>query len=195
MVIREFFGIQPDAHGVLRAEVLDLADAGHAREHFLQVGLGIVPQVVAVHAPVFGDEPDHNQIVARRLAHLDAGLLDHGRQAGHGELQFVLHLGPGQIGIGSRREGQFDAGTARRIARAGEIQHVVEPRHLLLDDLGHAVFDRFGRSAGIDGRDGDRRRGDRRVLGNGQQIDRQPSEHHHDDGDDPSKDRPIQKEF
>ena len=58
---------------------------------------------------------------------------------------------------------------------AGHVQHVVEPGHLLLDDLGHAVFHGLGRGPRVESGNGDGRRGDRRILGYGQIVDRQPA--------------------
>ena len=106
-VVREPRRIQPDPHGVLRAEDLHLADAGHPRQHLFQVGLGIVAQVLAVHPAIFGDQVDHHQVVSCRFADGHALLLHRFRQAGHRQLQLVLDLGPGQIGIRSRLEGQL----------------------------------------------------------------------------------------
>ena len=112
LVIGQLVGVQPDAHRVLRAEFLDLADPGHACQHLLQVGLGIIPQIVAVHAVVFRDQAHNDQIIPRGFADHDARSLDHLRQTRHGELELVLHLGPSQVRIGSRFEGQFEAGRA-----------------------------------------------------------------------------------
>ena len=156
--------------------------------------MGIVPQVVPIHAPVFRDQAHDHQVVPGGLAHLDALALHHLRQARHGELELVLHLGPGQIRIGPRGKGQLDAGRAGRIAGGGQIQHLVEAGHLLLDDLRHAVFHRLRRGPRIKGGDGDGRRRDGRILRDGQVVDRQAARHHQDDGDDPGEDRTVQEE-
>jgi len=113
LVIGKLVGVQPDSHSVLRTESHDLADPRHTRQHFLQVGLGIIPQVIAIHAAVFRDESHHDQVIPCGFTDLDAGTLDHFRQAGHGELELVLHLGPGQVRVGSRLERQLDARSPR----------------------------------------------------------------------------------
>ena len=195
LVIGQLVGIEPDAHGILGAEDLHLAHARHPRQDLLQVGLGIVSQVIAVHAAVFRDQAHDHQVVPGGFADLDPLALDHVGQARHGELEFVLHLGPGEVRIGSRGKGQLDAGSARRIAGGGHVQHLVEAGHLLLDDLRHAVFHGLRRGPGIKGGNGDGRRGDGGILGYGQIVDRQAARHHHDDGDDPGEDRTIQEEF
>src|SRR5665648_943181 len=87
-----------------------------------------------------------------------------------------------------------DPSGAGRIAGGGHVQQLVESGHLLLDDLNHAVFDGFGRSSGIKGVNGDRRRRDGRILGDGQIVDSQTARQHHNDGDDPGEDRTVQKE-
>jgi len=193
-VAGELDGVQPHAHRVLRAERGHLAHAGNPGQDFFQVRLGVVAQIIPVHAAVFGDEPHDDQVIPRRFADLHAGALDHLRQAGHGQLQLVLHLGPGQIRVGPRLEGQLDAGRARGIAGPREIQHVVEARHLLLDDLRHAVLHRLGRGTGVETLDRNRRGRDRGILRDGQDVNRESAQHHHDDGDDPGEDRPVEKE-
>ncbi len=195
MVIGQLVGVQPDAHGILGAEVLHLAHARNARQDLLQVGLGVVPQVVAVHAAVFRDQAHDDQVVPGRLADRDPLALDHLGQAGHGELELVLHLGPGKVRIGPRGEGQLEPGASGRIAGGGQVEHLVEAGHLLLDDLGDAVLHGLGRGAGIGGLDVDRGRGDGRILGDGQIVDGEAAHQHDDDGNHPGEDRAIQEEF
>ena len=67
-VVVQLVRVEPDAHGILGAEDVHLAHAGYPREHLLQVRLGIIPEVVAVHAAVFGDRPTIDQVVPRGLA-------------------------------------------------------------------------------------------------------------------------------
>jgi hypothetical protein len=195
MKIGQFVRVDPDPHGVLGAEGFDLAHPRHPGENLFQVGLGVVAQIVAVHAAVFGNQADDDQVVAGRFADLDALALDHVRQAGHGQLELVLHLGPGQVRVGARGEGQLDARGAGGRTFSGKVEHVGQAGHFLFDDLGHRVFHGFRRCAGVIGFDGDGRRGDGRILGYGQVVDGQPSGAHHDDGDHPGKDRSVQEEF
>ena len=77
---------------------------------------------------------------------------------------------------------------------AGQVQHLVEAGHLLLDDLRDAVLHRLRRRPRIKGGDGDGRGSDGRILRYGQLVDRQAARHHQDDGDDPGEDRTLQEE-
>ena len=112
-----------------------------------------------------------------------------------GELQLVLHLGPGEVRIGPRGEGELDPPGAGGIAGGGHVQQLVESGHLLFDDLDYAVLHGFGRGPGIKGVNGDGWGGDGRILGDGQIVDGQPTRQHHDDGDDPGEDRTVQQEI
>ncbi len=57
----ELARIEPDAHRVLRAEGLHVADAGDARDRVDDVRGDEVGDVVLAHAAVFGDEADDHQ--------------------------------------------------------------------------------------------------------------------------------------
>ena len=138
--------------------------------------------------------PTIKQIVPGGLADSDALTLHDLGQTRHGQLELVLHLRPGEVWIGPRCKGQLDAGSTGRIAGGGQINHLVETGHLLLDDLGDAVFHGLRRGPWIKGLNIDRWGCDRRVLGYGQIIDRQGACQHDDDGDDPGEYRAIQKE-
>ena len=111
LVISQLVGVQPDAHRILAAEFLYFSHPRHPRKNFFQGGLGIVPQVITIHASAFRDQAHNDQVVFRGLAHLHPLVLHHRRQARHGELKFVLHLGPGEIRIGPRGKGQLNAGS------------------------------------------------------------------------------------
>ena len=117
-IVCQLVGIQPDTHGVLGAELFHLPHTGHPRDHLLQVRLGIVHQVVAVHAPVFRDQTDDHQIISGGLADRDPLALDHVGQARHGELELVLYLGPARSGsmpgakVSSMREDPAESLTA-----------------------------------------------------------------------------------
>jgi hypothetical protein len=120
--------------------------------------------------------------------------LHHVRERWQGELELVLHLGPGEVRVGARGEGEVDLRGARRIGRRMHVEHLVQARHLRLDLLHDAVLDGLGRGAGVDGGDRDGRRRDGRILGDGEVVDGQTPGQHHRDGDDPGEDRAVQKE-
>ena len=71
LVIDQPVGVQPDTHGILGPEHFHLAYARHPGQDLLQIGLGIVPQVDAVHAAVFRYEADHHQVISGGLADRD----------------------------------------------------------------------------------------------------------------------------
>ena len=164
-VLGELVRVEPDPHGVGGAEDLDLADARHAGEDGLDLRHGVVVEVGRAHAAVLGGEADDDQVVPGGLADRDAPALHHVRERRQGELELVLHLGPGEVRIGARGEGERDRRAARRVGRGVHVEHPVETRHLLLDHLDDAVLDGLRRGARVGGADGDRGRGDRRVLG------------------------------
>ncbi len=84
------------------AKSLHFTHTGHPGQHLLEVGLGVVRQILVIHAAVFGNQSHHHQIVTGGLADLDALLLHHFGKRCHGELQLILHLGPGEVRVGPR---------------------------------------------------------------------------------------------
>ena len=194
-VVSELVRIEPHPHGIPAAEYLDLAHAGHACQDPLQVGLGEVSQVGAVHAAGLRDQAHDKQVVVSGLDDVHALVPHHVGKARQARLHLVLNLGPGNVRVRARGKGELDARSARRIARGGHVQQPVQPGHPLLDDLGHTVFNSLCRGPRVGGVDGDGGRGHLGVLGDGQAEDRQPACRHDDDGDDPRKDRAVEKEF
>ncbi len=85
-----------------------------------------------------------------------------------------------------------DDGLPNRVRR--EIDHAVDTGELLLDDLRDARFERFGRSTRIAGTNVDRRRGDVRILFDGQRENRAQPREHDDDRDDPREDGAIDED-
>ena len=187
--------VQPDAHGILRAEDLDVADAVDPAERVDQAGADIIGDVGLGQAAVAGDQADDEQEIVGRLGDDDAHLLHRLGQAGGGQGQLVLHLDLGDIRVRARIEGQGDDGEARRRRGRGHIAQIVDPLHLLFDHLGDRILQRLGRGAGIGGGDGDRGRRDGRILRDRQAQDGHGPRHHDDDGDDPGKDRAVDEEI
>ncbi len=190
----QLVGVEPDAHGVLGAEELGVAHAWDAAQGVLEVGGDEVGEVGIAVAAVFGIETHHHQEIAGGLDHRQALLLDLLGQKGEGRLQLVLDLDLGDVDVGAGLEGYGDRGRARAVASRGHVEQAVDPLHLLLDDLGDAVFDGLGRGAGIDGLDGDLGQGDVGILGDGQGGDGQRTGHHDHDSHDPGEDRPVDEE-
>jgi hypothetical protein len=166
-------GVQPDAHGVLRAEQLDVAHAVDAAEGVLQVAGDVVGQVGVGGLGIIGIHADDQQEVAGRLGDGQALLLHFLRQERGGRLQLVLDLHLGDVDVGAGLEGQGRGGRARAVAGRRHVVQAVQALHLLLDDLGDAVLDGLGRGAGIDGVDRDLGQGDVGILGDRQAADGQ----------------------
>ncbi|VTR71592.1 hypothetical protein DESC_970083 [Desulfosarcina cetonica] len=110
LIIGQLVGIDPDPDGILGTEIFDFTHPRYPGQDFFQIGLGIIPQIQAVHAAVLGDQPHNHHIIFGGFADLDPLSLDHIGQAGHGKLQLVLYFGPGEIRIGPRSKGQLNAG-------------------------------------------------------------------------------------
>ncbi len=162
---RQLFGIEPDAHGVLATEQLDVADAVDARNRVFDVRGDIVRNIGARRLAVVGIDTGDHQEAARCLRHGQARLLHDLRQeSGHG-LQLVLHLDLGDVRIGAGLEGDGDRGDTGRVAGRAHIHQAVEALHVLLDDLGDAILDRLGRGARIGGGDAHLGQGDVGILG------------------------------
>ena len=195
VVIGQLVGVDPDPHAELGAEIHHFANSPYPGQYLFKIRLGVVPQVFAAHAAIFRSQPDNNQEVSGGFADFDAGALHHIGKAGHGKLQLVLYLGPGDIRIRSWGEGHLDAGCTGRRTGAGEIEHIVQTGHFLLDDLGYGIFHRFRRGPREKGINGNGRRGDGRILGNGHFVDGQPTGRHYDDSNNPGKNRAGKKEF
>jgi len=106
-------------------------------------------------------------------------------------LQLVLDLNLGNIGVGSRLEGQVDGHSARGVTGGGHVYQVVDAVELLLDDLGDRILHGLGRGARIHGVDGYLGRGDGWILGNRQRLDGQEARKHDHDGDHPGEDGAI----
>src|SRR3546814_2632298 len=72
-----------------------------------------------------------------------------------------------------------------------DLKEAVDPGQLLLEHLGDAVLDRFGRRAGIGGADIDLRRRDIGILLDRQREERADAAEHDDDRQHPGKDRAV----
>ena len=103
-VIVQLERIEPDAHGILRAEDAGVADARHARDRVLHLGGNEVGNVDIGVAAAIVIDADHHDEIRRVLDHHHALLLHGCGQQRHGRLHLVLHLHLGDVGIGAGRE-------------------------------------------------------------------------------------------
>ena len=163
-VFHQLVRVEPDAHGVVRPEQTCLADTGHPLQRVVQRAVDVVAEVVGAQPVVGGDESDDHQKAGRCLVDRDAVRLNHLRQLGGDELQFVLHLHLSDVGVGAALEGEGDRCLSGRGRSGRHVVEVVDAGHALFDDLGHRILHRLGIGAGVGGGDADGRRSDLRIL-------------------------------
>ena len=100
----EFDWIKPDAHGVLGAEGLHIADAWQPADRILNRSHAKVAQVCSRQAPIGRDEPDDDEEILDGLEDRHTlGLYDRGQQR-LGVLHLILHLHLGDVRIGAHVE-------------------------------------------------------------------------------------------
>ncbi len=142
---------------------------------------------------VIRNKPRDHQKAATGFLDANPLLLNFLRQEWSGELQFVLHLNLRDIGVGTGLEGQRDGDAPRGIAGGGHIHQVIDPVHILFDNLRNRILYRLCIRTWVGGGNGDRRRCNSRVLRHGQLHDCQSARHHQNDGQYPGKDRTPDK--
>ncbi len=92
LVAVQLVGIEPDAHGVLRAVGVDIADAVDAAERVLNITGDVVGNILFIHRAVGGDKRDSQDVGITGFTHGDALVLHRLRQLTQRGLQLVLHL-------------------------------------------------------------------------------------------------------
>jgi len=160
--------VEPDTHGVLGTEHLEVAHTFGTGNRVLHVGDDVVRQVVLVHAAVFGHHADDHQEVFNRLGHTDTLLLNLLRQQWGRQVELVLYLNLSGVRVCTLLEGGGDAHAAVGVAFRRHISQVVNTVELLLDHLNHGVLHGLRRSARVGHGDRDGRWRNARVL-----VDRQ----------------------
>ncbi|CRR26763.1 hypothetical protein PAERUG_P47_London_12_VIM_2_12_12_05141 [Pseudomonas aeruginosa] len=158
--------IDPDPHGRLGREELQLADARQAPQLVVDIARGVVAEgggVAALSAFLVAERIDQQET--------GAGLLDlqalgqhRLRHARLGFLQAVLHVHLGQVRIGARLEGDDDLGGAVGVVGRLEVEQALGAVQRLLKHTGDGVHQHLRRGAGIGGGDGDLWRRDIGVL-------------------------------
>ncbi len=166
-------GIEPDAHRILRAVGIDLADAIDTAQRILNITGDIICNVLFIHTAVGRDEGEHQDIAVAGFIDRHPLRLHRLRQLAQRGLKLVLHLLPRFVGIGASGEGERDLRLAGIAAVGGHIHQVVDAGHVLLDNLRNGIFQRFGRGAGIVGGDTHIGRREVGILLNRQKNNRQ----------------------
>ncbi len=191
VVGRQLIGLQPDAHGILRAEHVGVAHAFQPADRVLQIADQIVRHVL-VGAAVGGviDRKDHQEIGAG-FGDGKPLLLHRAGQPWQRLLHAVLHLDLGNVRVDALFEGRRNRHLPARAGGGAEIEQPVNAGQLLLDDLRHAVFKDFGRGTGVIGADVHLRRRDIGILLDRQRHQTAGAQQHDEDRHDPGEDRPI----
>jgi hypothetical protein len=115
-----------------------------------------------------------------------------GRRAGDRDPVLHQHLRVIDVGAGLEGDGDRQIAVAGRLR--GDVEHVVDAVHLLLDRRGDSLRHGLGRRARISGGDGHGRRHDVRVLRDRKAEIGDPADQRDDDGDDRRKDRARDEE-
>ena len=187
--------VHPDPHGLVGdAHDRGLAGAGHALDRVEDVDVRVVGDVLAAVALLLRVDADQHHDRRGLLLHRDA-LLHHGRrQLGHGEVDPVLHLHLGDVGVGVEGEVDGEGQDAGGGARRRHVEHVVDAVDLGLDGRRHRVGEGLRVGARVDGGHRHLHGRDRGVL-----LDRQGAHGHEagqaqDDRDDRGEDRALDEE-
>ena len=174
-VVVQLGRVEPDAHRVLRAEHVDVADAVDAAERVLHVRRDVVRDVVLASCCRRRHEADHQQEAAARLGDPDARLL-HLRPAAAASASCSLFCTCTCAMSG------FVPGANVSVMVAGPESSVVDDRYskwssplICCSITCVTVFSTVSADApGIGRADLDRRRRDRRILRDRQREDRRP---------------------
>ncbi len=161
---RQLGGIEPDAHRILRAEDVDVADARNARQIVLNIAREPVRNVDVRGLVGLVINADDHQEVGRPFGHGHALLLNLLREPRDRLLHFVLDLDLGDVRIDALVEHGGDRGLPARARGRAEIEQAVEARERLLDHLRDAALEGRRRGAGIGRTDVDLGRRDVRIL-------------------------------
>ncbi len=193
---RQFFRIQPYAHGVIAAtEYLNLPHARQAREHVADIQYGVVAQVQRVIASAGRDEIDQHGQVRGALDRRHAQVTHFLRQARQrlGDAVLHLHLRAVRIGTDLERHGHIQRAVHGRGGR--HVEHVVNAHDRLFQRCSHRIRDDLGISSRVVGVNHDRGRHNFGVLTDRQPDERQGTGDGDEGGDDGREYRPFDKEF
>jgi len=111
------------------------------RERTCSRWTGRIAQVIAIMLPSSEIAPRQSGIF-RGLVHLHSLTLHHRRQARHGELKLVLHLGPSSPDQ-FRGKVQLQAGRTSRITARDKLKHRVETGHFCSMTCARPCFQPF----------------------------------------------------
>ena len=141
----EFFGVEPDAHGVLAlAEDDDRADAGDALEGVGDVDVEVVGDEGLREGVIGGDEAGGEDEVRVGLSDGDAGVVDGGWEAALGGGDAVLDVYGGDVEVVTGLEGDGDCACAVVGAGGGDVAHSLDTVDGLFEGDGDCGFNDGG---------------------------------------------------
>ena len=190
----KFVRVEPDTHGISRAELGRPTHPGQAADGVQNLGTDHVVQGIAVDGWIAGAQCEGHQEIGIGLGHHNTVSHDLQRQARRGETQAILYLDLGDVRIGPRLEGQGNLALPDITGGRVEIEEVVHPGELLLDHGGDGLLHDLGTRPRVGGGDADLGRGDWRVGRYRKIEDGHGTRQGDEDGDDPGEYRPIDEE-
>ena len=167
-VVSHLLRVEPDAHGVVGADDIDLAHAGNAAQSGFDVYLGVVGQEVAVEGVVGAVERQLLDVAGLALAHGQAALHHVAGQSALYGGGTVLHVDHGHVGVGALTEEDLDGGTAGVGSLRRHVHHALDAVDGFLQWDDDALLHGLGVGARIAGHDAHRWRCYLRELLQGQ---------------------------
>ena len=196
-VLGELVRLQPDTHGVVHAaKKRAVAHAVEAFEFVNNVDLGpVVDEHVAI-APVGRIVTEHLQHGGRTLDDRDALPAHIFRQGGLGQVNLVVNVDQGHVGITAQLEVHIDVARAgTRSGNGSHVEHVFHTVDIHFKGSQNRGGNGFRRSAGVRHAHVDRGRHKVGVLCDGQGLHGQRAHQGYDNRDNGRQNRPAQKEI
>ena len=193
--LSEAVRIQPDAHRIVRAKDLHVADAADALDRIEEVERRVVLHKGTVIPAVLGVHRNKVRHLPRGFTRCDPRRLHRGGQARVGTGGVVLHLDRVHIAVRTDIKGDREAVASGIIRGGAHVVHSLCAVDLLLDDLCDRLIDNGGTRARIGCRHRNRRRRNLRILRNRQRKASQRSDDNNDQGDNNRKDRSVNEKF
>jgi hypothetical protein len=191
----ELVGIEPDAHGVLGAELHRRTDSGDALDGIEHARGHDVVELLGARAARRRHQADAAEEPGGDLGDADSLLVHLRRQTRLSERYAVLRLYGRNVRVGAVLERQRDGGGAVGGGLRGEVEEVVDAGELLLDHLCNGRLHRRGVRARVRGSDRDLRWRDGRIGLARQPQQREQAAERDEDRQHPCKHRAIDEEM
>jgi len=187
--------VHPDAHRTFGTEQLHAANALDTPQFFDDVARHVVAQGHFVQAAIGGAQSDQHQEARIGGLHAQPVLAHRLRQPRFDRLDAILDVHLGQLRIGARAERGGNGGLARGIGGRGEVQQVLDPGQLALDQPDHGIVHGLRRRPGIAGIDADTGRRNAGIALDRQARNGQRTGQHHENSQHPRKHRALNEKL